>query len=83
MQDVDMQYNDEVNEINEDNEITTPVSRPSYESATLGDLKQRVKNADPNNGRCLVTNFSDSWSVNFCHCIARKFMKNNDLVSVY
>ena len=43
--------------------------------------KKRVLNADPNGGRCLITNAISPKS--YCYCIPRHFMRKKDIVRVY
>jgi hypothetical protein len=65
-----------------DDKITTPEACQLYDFAKPNEnTKKRVLKADPNGGRCLITNKDDP--MNFCHCIPRKMMKETDIVRVY
>ena len=60
-------------------EVGIPSTRPCYETSSLAkEGKERILEADPNGGRCLVTNAKNA--LNYCHCIAKIHMKNKDLV---
>lgn len=60
-------------------ESTTPSDRPLYDTASVA--RKWVFKVDPNEGRCLVTNVSQS--VECCHCIPKKIMKDESIVRVY
>jgi hypothetical protein len=75
-----MRADDEFN----DDRVTTPPSCAEYnhrDSVLTEDDKRRVIEADPNGGRCLVTNYT--FTLQYCHCIARKKYHDEKLVSVY
>jgi hypothetical protein len=60
---------------------STPSARPLY-STTFSDLdKERVLKADPNEGLCLLTNYD--FSTDFCHCIPKNVMNDDEMVRVY
>lgn len=64
--------------------ITTPseLARLDYDMSSLSQRdRDRVLEADPNGGRCLVTN--SELALNFCHCIPRSTMKQEEIVRVY
>ncbi|GJJ05925.1 hypothetical protein Clacol_000112 [Clathrus columnatus] len=52
---------------------TTPSSRLERDYGLNEKTKDRVRTNDPNQGRCLIENCSESRSVDFCHCVPRKF----------
>jgi hypothetical protein len=56
---------------------------PSLYSVTTLDEndKERVRNADPNGGRCLISNAISP--INYCHCIPRHIMNEKETVRVY
>ena len=56
---------------------TSPYSRSNLSYLDL-DQKRRCKDADPNKGRCLLENQIES--IEFCHCIPRKFIDDDELV---
>lgn len=59
----------------------TPPGRPLYHSSQLSvQDKERVRGADPNGGRCLITN---SICINYCHCVPKHMMSKRAIVSVY
>lgn len=61
--------------------ITTPESRQNYIMGITEISKKRVRDADPNGGRCLVENTIHA--VDYCHCIPRKYMNEEKIVCVY
>ena len=70
--------------------VTTPESHGDSFTKISQAARQRVQEADPNstqeadsNGKlCFVQNMVVV-EVDFCHCIARKYMKDKDMVCVY
>lgn len=62
---------------------TTPESRLGLEQEVSDRVKRRVRDADPNHGRCLVENVEESRAVEFCHCVPRSFKKHEAVVCVY
>ena len=61
---------------------TTPTFRQNYNISALTLLDQeRIREADPNKGLCLVTKTSQV--PNFCHCIPKQFMKDEKTVCVF
>lgn len=62
---------------------TTPTRRQNY-LASFGETeKRRVRDADPNAGRCLISNRESTTGIQFIHCIPRHAMNNDDMVCVY
>jgi hypothetical protein len=61
----------------------TPTHRPNYAILYGEKEKKRVQASDPNKGRCLIENRGQTFGINYCHCIPRKEMNNDKLVSVY
>lgn len=59
-------------------EVTTPETNPDYDAGVSERAKRRVQEVDYHNGRCLVLN--NQLAIEYCHCIARKNMKNLQLV---
>ena len=62
-------------------EEMTPEANPAYEVGISRMAKIRALRADPNEGRCLVTN--TQFSIQLCHCIGRSWMQDSNIVSVY
>lgn len=60
---------------------STPETRTTYEIGFKERI--RVNVADPNDGRCLVTNALNTAPVQYCHCIPRRVMNDENLVCVY
>ncbi|GJJ06490.1 hypothetical protein Clacol_000682 [Clathrus columnatus] len=61
---------------------TTPSSRLQRDSGLTDETKNRVRNNDPNQGRCLIENCLELRSIDFCHCVPRSFTyKRSDLMS--
>ena len=62
---------------------TTPESRVTYSSGGISNtVRDRVRAVDPNGNRCLLQNVAENCSVEFCHCIPRSDMQNEELVRV-
>jgi hypothetical protein len=53
-------------------EVTTPDSRQDY-FKWMVDIRKRVRQVDPNGGRCMILNTYDA--VEHCHCVPRVLMK--------
>ena len=62
-------------------EVTTLPSHQNYNIAISKSTKKRVWDVDPNGGCCLVENTTRS--VEYCHCIPRRIMKERNIVCVY
>jgi hypothetical protein len=60
---------------------STPEANPDYDRKISDNAKQRVRDVDPNDSRCLVLN--SEFGVQFCHCISRKHMKSEDIVCAF
>jgi hypothetical protein len=59
-------------------EFTTPPSRPNYEMRIAESVKDKVRLAGPIGDSCLIT--KGSHSVDFCHCIPRRILKEPEIV---
>jgi len=60
---------------------TTPESHQTYTRSGISSVvKERVREVDPNAGRCLIENTPEHYNVQFCHCIARSNMQDDTLV---
>ena len=68
-------------ELQEFIERATPLGRPLYSLQLSKEDKNRVRDADPNGGRCLITN--SRYSINYCHCIPKTIMNDENIVSGY
>ena len=44
--------------------------------------KQRVRDVDPNYGRCILENWPEHTAVEFVHCMPRSVAKDPELVSM-
>ena len=44
--------------------------------------KQRVRDVDPNYGRCVLENWPEHIAVEFVHCMSRSVAKDSELVSM-
>lgn len=64
-------------------EVTTPESRPHYDTGTSEKTRRHVREAAPSNGRCLVTNFQSTTGVEYCHCVPKRYMQDDEIVCVY
>lgn len=62
---------------------TTPSQRIGRNQPLSKHAKNRVMKADPNHGRCLVTNCAPDLAVEFAHCVPRSLAANIDLVCAY
>ena len=60
---------------------STPSGRSNYLVSFSEKDKQRVNNADPNGGLCLVTN--GQFPIEYCHCIPRAIINNPEIVCAY
>jgi hypothetical protein len=60
---------------------TTPTSRQNYGISLPDYARRNVMAADPNEGRCLVTN--RPLPTQLCHCIWRKAMDDDNLVRLH
>ena len=61
---------------------STPTDQQDYDYSSLSiSDKDRVRNADPNEGHCLLTNALNP--LNFCHCIPRKNLQEKDIVRAF
>ena len=57
---------------------TTPESHGNYHCGISKADREKIWNADPNDGCCLIQDFVDG--VVHCHCIPRRHMQDEDLV---
>ena len=64
-------------------EVTNLESHPNYDRGISKMAKKNARNADPNEGHCLVTNSNNTIGVEYCHCILRRIMKEEGIVCVY
>ena len=62
--------------------VTTPESYGDSFTKISQAARQRVREADSNGKLCFVQNMVVV-EVDFCHCIARKYIKYKDMVCVY
>jgi hypothetical protein len=60
---------------------TTPTSRQNYVVSMPDFVRDNTLAADPNEGRCLVTNNHNPTQL--CHCVWRKAMDDDSLVRLY
>lgn len=61
-------------------EVTTPESHQNYDMEIPEMAKESVRDADPNGGRCLVTNTMTPLAIHYCRCIPRRFMNDEKIV---